>query len=566
MLIKQRRDLARVEELAERARKAEAAGFHLNSQPGTPGPGSARSARSDRSSERYNSRSQSRHASRLGPGARSPDPNSGGNGNRTDNRSPSYDPFSDRNDRDGIQSPIPIRLHSPDDEKNGNGNAGGAGGVGRSNSFAARALNEARNNLFKGNQAPARPARSPDLDLRLNPAQIQAQGQHGPPSSFQDLRSPTSSGNYRDSYLSGNSGAPSYLSGSTDLHMDAPKIVTSRQVQVGRLQQAEMVQFGQPRNVNMENLNLSGSGGGNVHAGGYVDSPAEMNPFHGSQESHDDPRDRDHLQPPMPMSPATFGSRTLGSEVSGVAAGNSSYRTLTPASNRVRDHNDDNSTDMDSEDEEGLYNEPISADLRFSMGSLAYNDNNRDSISTMGTGRYLAQHAPPPLPNANARGGRESMASGRSAADSVLHGFPMIPPGQSRSRSNSNPNNPLGHSPIPQSTSVSTLEHIAMPPRPPTSYRPSGPGSVPAPNPATPAQGANRATQGSIGLGGFTFVPPSEEGLPSAALPTGTSDGLPTLPIPRGRNTMGMSTTSEGLGEFDFSFDRDPVHGEQQRK
>jgi hypothetical protein len=154
------------------------------------------------------------------------------------------------------------------------------------------------------------------------------------------------------------------------------------------------------------------------------------------------------------------------------------------------------------------------------------------------------------------------MASGRSAADSVLHGFPMIPPGQSRSRSNSNLNNPLSHSPIPQSTSVSTLDHIAMPPRPPTSYRPS----VPAPTPATPAQGANRATQGSIGLGGFTFVPPSEEGLPSAALPTGTSDGPPTLPVPRGRNTMGMSTTSEGLGEFDFSFDRDPVPVEQQRK
>ena len=547
-----------MEELAERARKAEAAGFHLNSQPGSPGPGSARSARSDRSSERYNSRSQSqsqsRHASRLGPGARSPDPN-----NRNGNRSPSYDPFSDRNDSDGIKSPIPIRLHSPDDEKNGNANGGGGGNVGRSNSFAARALNEARNNLFKGNQAPARPARSPDLDLRLNPAQAQlqaqAQGQHGPPSSFQDLRSPTSSGNYRDSYLSGNSGAPSYLSGSTDLHMDAPKIVTSRQVQVGRLQQAEMVQFGQPRNMNMESLNLSG-GGGNVHAGGYVDSPAEMNPFHGSQDSHDDPRDRDHLQPPMPMSPATFGSRTLGSEVSGVASGNASYRTLTPASNRTRG-NDGDETDMDSEDEEGLYNEPISADLRFSMGSLAYNDN-RDSISTMGTGRYLAQHAPPPLPSS--RGGRESMASGRSAADSVLHGFPMIPPGQSRSRSNSNLNNPIGHSPIPQSTSVSTLEHIAMPSRPPTSYRPS----VPAPSPATPA---NRNTQASVGLGGFTFVPPpgDGDGLPSAGLPTGTSDGPPTLPVPRGRNTMGMSTTSEGLGDFDFSFDRDPVPVEQQR-
>lgn len=292
-----------------------------------------------------------------------------------------------------------------------------------------------------------------------------------------------------------------------------------------------MVQFGKPKH--MENLNLGGQG----YAGGYVDSPAEMDPFHGSQDSHDDPGN--HLQPPMPMSPATFGSRTLGSEVSGAAAGNASYRTLTPTSYRT-----DQGTDVDSEDEEGLENEPISADLRFSMGSLAYN-NNRDSISTTGTGRYLAQ-APPPLPSGN---GRDSMASGRSGTDSVLHGFPMIPPGQSRSRSNSNLN--PTHSPIPQSTSVSTLEHIAMPSRPPTSYRINPQTSVPAPSPA------NRNTQASVGLGAFTFLPPDQSGLPSAGLPTGASDGPPTIPAPqRGRNTVGMSTTSEGLGDFDFSFDK----------
>jgi hypothetical protein len=312
--------------------------------------------------------------------------------------------------------------------------------------------------------------------------------------------------------------------------MDAPKIVTSRQVQVGRLQQAEMVQFGKPRN--MENLNVSGGGG---HAGGYVDSPAQMNPFDGSQDSHEDPGN--HLQPPMPMSPATFGSRTLGSELSGEGAGNSSYRTLTPTSYRTAQGTE---VDSGSEDEEALENEPISADLRFSMGSLAYN-NNRDSISTVGTGKYLAQHAPPPLPT----NGRDSIASGRSGVDSVLHGFPMIPPGQSRSRSNSNLN--PTHSPIPQSTSVSTLEHIAMPSRPPTSYRSSPQTSVPAPN---------RNTQGSVGLGGFTFLPPTG-GPDDAGLPTGASDGPPTIPVPgRGRNTMGMSTTSEGLGEFDFSFDK----------
>jgi len=509
--------LARVEELAERARKAESAGFHLRSQPGSPGPGSARSARSDRSdrsSQRHNY-PQGRHTSKLGPGGglRSPDGGFDEHGQPRNAYTTSHDPFADASHGNGAKSPK--RYQSPDNEKHEKG--------GRPNSFAARALNEARNNLFKGN-VPARPARSPDLDLRLNPS-LQA-----PPSSFQDLRSPTSSGNYRDSYLSANSGAPSYLSGSTDLHMDAPKIVTSRQVQVGRLQQAEMVQFGQPRN--MENLDVSGGG---MHSGGYVDSPAQMNPFDGSQDSHDD--SENHSHPPMPMSPATFGSRTLGSDLPGAGAGNSSYRTLTPTSYRTAQGTD---VDSGSEDEEGLENEPISADSRFSMGSLAYN-NNRDSISTVGTGKYLAQHAPPPLPT----NGRDSMASGRSGADSVLHGFPMIPPGQSRSRSNSNLN--PSHSPIPQSTSVSTLEHIAMPSRPPTSYRTNSPTSVPAPN---------RNTQASVGLGGFTFLPPTG-GPDEAGLPTSTTDGPPTIPVPgRGRNTMGMSTTSEGLGDFDFSFDK----------
>jgi hypothetical protein len=411
-------------------------------------------------------------------------------------------------------------------------------------------LNEARNNLFKGNQAPPRPARSPDLNLRLNTSGQDAN--LAPPSSYQDLRSPTSSGNYRDSYLSENSGAPSYLSSATDIHLDAPKIVTSRQVQVGRLHQAEMVQFGRPQNANtnMEDLNTQGQG--------YVLSPAEMtaNPFQGSQDgSHDSHDEYDQLHPPMPMSPATFGSRTLGSEVSGAASGNASYRTLTPVSYR---------TDMNPGTEEGLRLQgegpPSSDGLRFSMGSLGYNDN-RDSISTMGTGRYLA-HADilPPRSTINQNQDqnqrydpRESMASGRSGADSVLHGFPMIPPGQNRTRSDSNRSlGPVlgsgGRSPIPQSTSVTTLEHAAMPSRPPTSYRPSpnGPGGVPAPAPA-PANGPNRNTQASLGLGAFPFVPPSE------------ADGPPTIPPPatgRGRNTIGMSTTSEGLGDFDFSFDR----------
>lgn len=535
--------MARVEELAQRARKAEAAGFHLGSNPGSPGPGSARSARSarsDRSSQRYRVQSP-----------RSPDPNAPVNADWYDENGQlrpttthrnGDDPFSDRQSvsttgtdaRSDHVIPIKYMPRAPSDEalsKTLRAKPAAAD--------AAKALDEARNNLFKHGAAPMRPARSPDLDLRLNPSAQQGHAQQhlGPPSSFQDIRSPSQSGTsgYRDSYLSGNSGAPSYLSGSTDIHLDAPKIVTSRQVQIGRLQQAEVVQFGRPPQAhNMENLDHAAPPSPSA-------SSSHTNPFGRSDDSH--------LHPPAPLSPATFGSRTLGSDVSGAASGSPSYRTLTPVSYRTHGAEEDLRTEEAPS---------TSTDLRFSMGSLAQTA--RNSVSTMGTERYFAQAVPPPRQGANGnyQGPRESMASSRSAADSVLHGFPMIPPGQS---------NAPYHSPIPQSTSVTTLEHAAMPSRPPTSYR-----QTQTPGPGT-GSGGNRNTQGSVGLGNFPFVPPPRRGsddskmsrdqeqeLPSAALPTGVAtDGPPTLPHPtRGRNTMGMSTTSEGLGGFEFSFDGAP--------
>jgi hypothetical protein len=312
----------------------------------------------------------------------------------------------------------------------------------------------------------------------------------------------------------------------------------------------------------MENLHGTNTGQG------LVFSPAEMtaNPFQGSQEGsqsshgHDDyDHEHSHLQPRIPMSPATFGSRTLGSEISGVASGNASYRTLTPVSHREADeglHPDDGTTTSDG--------------MRISMGDslMGWNDN-RASISTMGTNRYLAGAGGPPPPRYNGSGNnnydpRESMASGRSGTDSVLSDFPMIPPGQTRSRSGSNATmGTMGvrghHSPIPQSTSVSTLEHASMPSRPPTSYK-SGAAPTATANPINGNGNGNRNTQASLGLGSFPFVSPNQGDLnTSAGLPTGASasDGPPTLPPPgRGRNTT-MSTASEGLGQFDFSFDRD---------
>jgi hypothetical protein len=353
---------------------------------------------------------------------------------------------------------------------------------------AAKKLDEARQNLFRPKPAPVRPARSPDLDLRDPNAR--------------DFRSPNGGlpPRIRDSYLSDSSAAPSFLSGNSyDVHNDAPKIVTSKQVHVGRLQQAEVVQF--------------------VKA-----SPYSPYPFTPSSELH--PPEQEIA----PSSPATFGTRSL---------------TPTGASARGFDYGV----------EEDLAMDPPSAssgDLRFSMGSLAY----RDSMSSTGTGQYLARPdsaaVPPPRGLA---GPRESMVSTKSYADSFLSGFPMIPPGQGIVP-------PMPASNLPQSSSSATLDHAAVGPnpafaagssRPPASFRtPKGPASSPS-RPVTA-----RSSVADSFLSNFPFVPPSDSDLaelPSAALPSAAvpdaarrqkGPGLGGVP------DRGVSTTSEGLGGFDF--------------
>ncbi|KAK8858878.1 hypothetical protein IAR55_003109 [Kwoniella newhampshirensis] len=548
---KKRRDLARLEELAERARKAESAGFQL-SRAGSPAPGSAQSrSGSSRHSSLFNRPvSANRGRSPLPPApvnaeyydengatVRVYNQNVGTINVGNDQRG---DPFSDRQSistmgSGGTANIIPIQWIPPsksDEALSKNLPHGAAGGQ----SAAARALNEARQNLFKPNAgAPQRPARSPDLDLRLSPPGRQNDGGRS------ELRSPAmSSAQYRDSYLSGNSAAPSYWSGQSDVNQDAPKIVTSKQVQIGRLQQAEMVQFGGKSQHIMEVLGKAG-----VRQG-------EENGLHPAERGQ---------EPPSAVSPSSASFQSgLHLAANGEGSGT---RTLTPINTR-RGHGEGG---LDDDEEEGLRAaEPISAgaqgDLRFSMGSLAY----RDSVSTMGTGRYLAsaisvgspqsgqgysqhyqqqQHAPlvPPTENSGVRG---SVGSSKSFADSVLGAFPMIPPGASDHRpplpplSNleehlSSPHIPqsayAGGQGIPQSTSVSTLDfHVS---RPPPAYRPppTGPGGVRA-RPTTQASAADSL------LGSFPFVSPNEDdmaGLPSAALPSGVGTGV-----------RGVSEYSEG--------------------
>jgi hypothetical protein len=471
--------LLRLEDLAQRARKAESAGFQL-SNPTSPVPPSSHSAsmRSYRASQLPQPPPSATRKSQRSPLPPAPvnaeyyDENGanirvyGGNG--TINLGQGHrDPFADGQSISTTGSSnstniIPIQYIPSTSEE----------GV----SQAARKLDEARQNLFKPRHAPPRPARSPDLDLRLNPPH--------------DSRSPVASeyapGRIRDSYLSENSAAPSFLSGNSyDVYNDAPKIVTSKQIHVGRLQQAEVVQFGRAGDSSQQ-----------------------------------------HLTTPQHLglsSPATFGTRSL-----------------TPTS--VKEFDDEM---------EGINSaEPTSAgsgDLRFSMGSLAY----RDSVSTMGTGRYLAQPAPsavaPPRSGERGNGPRESVLSSKSYADSVLSAFPMIPPGQGGV-----PHLPASN--LPQSTSVSTLDHAAMGmplSKPPPAFR--------YPQQSRPPPQSRPVTAMSVAdsfLGTFPFVPPNMDdmaGLPSAALPSAAvPDTAKRGTGPLGR---GVSTTSEGLGGFDFTIE-----------
>ncbi|WWC62902.1 uncharacterized protein I303_105500 [Kwoniella dejecticola CBS 10117] len=503
---KKRRDLARLEALAARARKAESAGFHLSSSPPSPQPGSIHSgnslpqpppsaarARSPLPPAPVNAEYYDDHGATIRV-------YNGSRGTIHLNENGENDPFSDRQSistmgSGGTANIIPIQYIPPSKSDEALSKVSAAPEAPSGQSAAARALDAARQNLFH----PKRPARAPDLDLRLNPP---AQSQQGvgtgasqdvlnPPSAYSFLndRSPSGqSSQYRDSYLSGNSAAPSYWSGQSDVHLDAPKIVTSKQVQIGRLQQAEVVQFGKPQ---------------------------------------------------LQAEPLQQQKSPMGGSFSSSSA---TTRTLTPISNRF--------DGLEEEMEEGLRSaEPSSAgsgDLRFSMGSLAYD---RNSVSTMGTSRYLASaistghqaqaQAPAPLQtpaSASVAGKtpqqRNSGGSSKSFADSVLGSFPMIPP------SDRPPLPSVNSGLLPTSTSTNTLEHLTFSP---PSYRPS---PQKAGSSAT-LKKARPDTQASVAdsfLGSFPFVAPNREDLAD----------LPTANVPTNASARGVSTTSEGLGGFDF--------------
>lgn len=665
----QRRDLARLEQLAERARKAESAGFALTSHPGSPGPGSARSARSNRSrasnlhlgphSAGVNPPLHSATSDRKHRSPRSPLPpaaiqaeyfDSTGDkvriyaGNGTINLDPAHpdnggagDPFADNQSvstrgsggtgQSGGTNIIPIQyvsssgeVQSPGQDRDGSGMQTQA--QAQAQTHAARTLNEARENLFRaGPGVPQRPARAPGLDLRLN-----ANTDKDRQADLDKERSPQAhlAGHSRESFLSGTSGAPSFLSGYTaDLHLDAPKIITSKQVQIGRLQQAEVVHFGgggggggpgtagltpgygSGSEVVLGNSKLSPVAYGGYAQGGFVEG--------------------------QPISPALSAVRTPRTAGDGTGSGSNGGRQLTPS--RQFDDADNDVEDVGPAEDQL----PSPGDLRFSMGSLAY----RDSVSTMGTSRYLAgnpstgiglgnpalsplpgngaqgqPYSPPQPPRAGfSRGNeRESMMSARSDS-SGLSAFPMIPPGaehvQMHLRDHSlGQGHGHGHGHghgrtggIPQSTSVSTLDHAqfgtvrpdlsnsasasasvppptagltgkAQPPSsfrlPPASTRSSGTTGTTEDIKSSPSTSQKRPdTTVSVAdsfLGSFPFVPPNMEDMadmPAGANATATASatgqrnpnagGGAGDAAARSRYTA-MSTASEGLGGFEFRF------------
>lgn len=457
------------------------------------------------------------------------DPNHPDNRDR-DYRSGTSDPFSDMGDAGTFSTRhtgdtgtstniIPIQYIPQSESDDSLERHDHDAASGRPKSHAARTLNEARENLFRGG-APQRPARAPGLDLRLNGGggggggDQEDMSERSPADSLGDGGGP---GRVRDSYLSGTSGAPSFSSGyTTDLHTDAPKIFTSRHVQLGRFQQAEVVSFGQ------------------------------------QQVQH----------PPPPRVPSPTLSAVRAPYDSTSSSTGMITRTLTPTGSSRGGRYDDTSTLEEMPSPDPNNHPPAQAsptDLRFSMGSLAY----RDSISSMGTERYLARPdssfgpgtgIPPPQPPRQPwiSGGnsRESMMSGRSETDSVLGSYPMIPPNSDRSLT------PTSN--FPQSSSIATLDGYtgfqSRPSYPDPSPNRTPPPAVPPPSYRPPQLATRPQTSASVAdsiLGSFPFVPPGNDDdlstLPSARIP----DTAGKTPGRTARNTA-MSGVSEGLGGFEF--------------
>jgi hypothetical protein len=502
---KKKRDLARLEDLADRARKGESSAFHL-SHPGSPSTSRHQSAQlgahsptsgGSRSSSQRLPNAPVEHEYRDANGntvrvygkrgAINADPNHPDNGGSGDPFGDHASLSTDRAESGHSTNVVPIHFvpgqDSPAARASQPANAA-------QQAAAARTLDQARQNLWRPRAPPPRPARAPDLDLRLNSSQ---QADHN------QLLS--EGGSSRDSFRSGISVTPSFLSGATgDLHIDVPKIMTRQAVQVGRLQAAEMVQFGVPQPVSF---------GTQQTVSEETTSSTGSDPF---TERH---AEMLNLTPPSTASPHSGGM---------------SAQSSTSLASRAFD-------------DEGNVSQPSPTDLRFSMGSLAYD---RASVSTQGTsnhnhGRFLSPQDQPPVPSIPAGYDRQrfqSMSSYKSTGnDSLLGSFPMIPPASGGANASN--------------TDLSSPQTGSAPP--PTAFKATpgaGAGAAPGGRPLTATSAHSLADSF---LGRFPFVPPNVDADGSSRT---SGQAHPS------RLTLGMSNVS-GLGGFEFSFDRSGSGGEE---
>lgn len=561
LTISQRRDLARLEDLAERARKGESSAFHIatgSSGPSSPvtstrrqsAPMSQTSGGGVATAAAAAAGKDARDASRqAGPlpnvpadaeyydangttirvyagkrGVINADPNHPDNGG-------SGDPFADSrsmstNGGDSSHSTNVIPIHyvpaGQMDESLAQVLASHRGGSNEptdpaaQQAAAARTLDLARQNLWRprpgqpGIVPPPRPARSPDLDLRLNPVRQ-------PLGAIADGGSSATSINSRDSIHSTISAAPSFMSGQTaDLHLDVPKIITRQQVHVGRLQAAEVVQFGaggvRPIPENDADTDESGT---------YESAP---DPFTNQSELLDP---QAAGASPGAGSATTFGGGNVHS------GGRAAASTTSLGSRRFDD--DGNTTAQ-----------PSPTDLRFSMGSLAYD---RASVSTHGSGKhghFLSPNDQPPVPSIPSEYDRprfQSISSFKSTgSDSLLGSFPIVPPAPGQTTR-------IPSTGLPFNSSTATIEQTGdhQPHR--TASHPPVAGSNRRPVTAT----SSHSVADSF-LGRFPFVPPGESPDGAAGATQASAEGQADGERNPGRLTLGMSNVS-GLGDFVFNFD-----------
>lgn len=574
LTVVQRRDLARLEDLAERARKGESSAFHIAT--GSTGPSSpVTSTRRQSAPMSQTSGGGAATAAAAGAGGaaakESRDPASRQTGplpnvpadaeyydangttirvyagkrgvinadpNHPDNGG-SGDPFADSrsmstNGGESSHSTNVIPIHyvpaGQMDESLAQVLASHRGGSAEPSdpaaqqAAAARTLDLARQNLWRprpgapGVVPPPRPARSPDLDLRLNPVRQ-------PLGAIADGASSAASVNSRDSVHSNISAAPSFMSGQTaDLHLDAPKIITRQQVHVGRLQAAEVVQFGAGgvRPIPETDTDTDESG---------TYESAAPDPFTNQSELLDP-------QAAAGASPGAGSATTFGA---GAVHGGGRAAASTTSLGSRRFDDDGNTTAQ-----------PSPTDLRFSLGSLAYD---RASVSTHGSGKhghFLSPADQPPVPSIPSEYDRQrfqSISSFKSTgSDSLLGSFPIVPPAPGQATR-------IPSTGLPFNSSTATIEQTGdhQPHR--TASHPPVAGSNRRPVTAT----SSHSVADSF-LGRFPFVPPGEtpESAAAAAAAGGsasaTAEGQADGERNPGRLTLGMSNVS-GLGDFVFNFD-----------